>query len=680
VSWRYVVVHAVRGRVRLRLTAYRPEEVARFAHHLAAHPAVVDVRWVGVIHSLTVRFDGSRSFQDVVGSLPDPDGPLPIPAELPAVPLWRSFLLPAASLTLAISGLGPLARILIGLCSLPVLRRAVRSLLARSLTIDVLDATAISLLLVTGDVLAAGVTTGLVETGERLRQRASGRARRVLRGWMGANAREVRVLRGGSEPHIETIAVQEGERVVVYAGETVPVDGIVISGSGSLDTRTWTGEPIPRAAEVGTTILAGTVVADGRLVIAVAAVGERTRAGRLAAALEDAIAANTRVSDRARRIANAFVAPVFLLSGAVYLLTRDLSRLISVLIIDFGTGVRIAIPTTVLTTMIAGARNRVLFKSGLAIEQLAGVDTVVFDKTGTLTSGDPSVLRVVAESGHEVDETLRLAAAAEGHLPHPIARAIRRSARARGLSLPEPEWVRYQAGGGVSARVNGRDILVGDQRLLERHGIPLGRGSLAESSIVLIAVDGRLAAQVRLRDRVKQTARLALDRLRAAGISRLWLATGDHERVAATVSHHLGMDGFRARMMPEDKLAMVRSLRAEGARVAVVGDGINDASAMAAANVSVALPQGADLARETADIVLLDDDLESLVAAVRLAREAMAIVRQNIGLVAAPNSVGLALAALGGLTPLSAALVNNGSTLLAGANALRPLTSRLNNS
>jgi Cu2+-exporting ATPase len=672
-SWRYVVVHSVSGRVRLRLAGYGSDEVARFAHHLAAHPAVVDVRWVGIIHSLTVRFSGGRSFQEIVASLPDPGGPLPVPADLPAAPLWRTFLLPAASLGLAISGLGFWARILIGLCSVPILRRAVRSLLARSLTIDVLDATAISLLLVTGDVLAAGVTTGLVETGERLRQRASGRARRVLRGWMGANAREVRVLRDGSEPHIETGAVQGGEKVVVYAGETIPVDGVVVSGSGSLDTRTWTGEPIPRAADRGTTVLAGSVVADGRLVIDVAAVGEHTRAGRLAAALEDAIAANTRVSDRARRIANAFVAPVFLLAGTVYAMTRDLSRLISVLIIDFGTGVRIAIPSTVLTTMIAGARNGVLFKSGLAIEELAGVDTVVFDKTGTLTTGNPSVVRIVGEADHPVEDSLRLAAAAEGHLPHPIARAIRRSARARGLSLPEPEWVRYQPGGGVWAGVEGRDVLVGDHRLLERHGIELGKDTRAESSIVLLALDGRLAARVRLRDGIKKTARQALDRLRATGISRLWLATGDHERVAGTVSRQLGMDGFEARMMPEDKVAMVRRLRADGARVAVVGDGINDASAMAAANVSIALPRGADLARETADIVLLDDDLESLVTAVRLARQAMTIVRQNIGLVAAPNSIGLALAGFGRLRPLSAALVNNGSTLLAGANALRPL-------
>jgi Cu2+-exporting ATPase len=548
----------------------------------------------------------------------------------------------------------------------------VRSLLARQLSIDVLDTTAVSLLLLGGDLLAGGVSVALIETGERIRQRASGRARRVLRGWMGATPNGVHLLRDGTESRLPVESIEPGQRVVVYAGEAIPVDGVVVQGAGSIDNRTWTGEPLPREVEAGGSVLAGASLADGRIVIEVTATGDQTRAGRLAIALEDAIAANTRVSDMARRIANAFVGPLFLLGGLAYAATRDLSRLVSILIVDFGTGIRIAVPTTVLTTMISGARQGVLFKRGRAVEELARVDTIVFDKTGTLTTGSPAVVRIISEAGFDPVEALRLAAGAEAELPHPIAQAIRRAARSRGLAIPQPEWSRYHQGG-LEAQVEGRHVLIGNKRVFERYGIEVPGYAPEESSVALVAVGGRLAARIRLRDRVKEGASEVIDELRALGVSEIRLATGDHARSAGPIARRLRLDRFDAGMMPEAKAEMVRRLRAEGRTVAVVGDGINDAAAMAEADVSVAVPRGVDLARETAEVILLGDDLDLLITAVRLSREAMSIVRQNIGLVALPNSAGLALATLGRLTPLTATFVNNGSTLLAGANALRPL-------
>lgn len=561
---------------------------------------------------------------------------------------------------------------MIAFCALPIVRRGVRSLLARQLTIDVLDTTAVSLLLMTGDLLAGGVSVALIETGERIRQRASGRARRVLRNWIGVNPSGVRVLRNGSEPRVPADSVKPGQRVVVYAGEAIPVDGFIVHGAGAIDNRTWTGEPLPRSVEVGGSVLAGAHLADGRIVIEVTAAGDQTRAGRLAIALEDAIAANTRVSDMARRIANAFVAPLFLLGGAVYAATRDLSRLISILIVDFGTGIRIAVPTTVLTTMISGARQGVLFKRGQAIEELARVDTIVFDKTGTLTTGNPSVVRIISEDGLAANEALRLAAAAEGHLPHPIAQAIRRAARSRKLQIPEAQWSRYHQGG-LEAEVEGRHVLVGNKRVFDAYGIEVPGYAPEESSVALVGVDGKLAARIRLRDTVRQRTASLIQQLRDLGVSRMILATGDHIRSARPIYEELRLDAFQAAMMPEEKRELVKRLRAEGRVVAVVGDGINDTAAMAEANVSVAVPRGADLARETAEVVLLGEDLELLITAIKLSREAMSIVRQNIALVGLPNTVGLGLATVGRLNPLTATFVNNGSTLLGGANALRPL-------
>ncbi|MDQ6920846.1 MAG: cadmium-translocating P-type ATPase [Candidatus Dormibacteraeota bacterium] len=665
-------MHSLPGRVRLRLSREDATEGAVLVDRLASHPAVRGSRWTAAARSLTVEFDPGVSFQEILGTLPGDPEPEVGASEPPRQPLWRQFLLPAISMAAGLTGPSLVTRVVIGLCAAPIGRRAVRSLLGRRVTIDVLDVTAVGLLLGVGDTLAAGISVALIESGERIRHRASGRARRVLRNWMGADPRGVRVLRPGTEPRLPIAQVKAGDQVVVYAGESIPVDGRLSSGSGMVDNRTWTGEPVPRSISRGGMVLAGSSLVDGRIVIRVVATGEQTKAGRLAAALEDAIAANTRVYDRARRIADAFVLPTFLLAGLTYALSGQLGRAISILIIDFGTGVRIAIPTTVLTTMVAGARHGILFRNGQAVDSLARVDTVVFDKTGTLTTGRPAVVDVVPEPGADAVQALRLAASAEGHLPHPLARAVRRAARKAGLELSAPDSVRYLPGG-VEAVVEGHEVWVGEPRFLERKGLERPKEETAESSVALVAIDGRLAARIRFRDSVRESARSAIRGLRELGISELLLATGDHRAAARVVARQLHLDECHAGLMPEDKVKLVEGLREQGRVVAVVGDGINDAAAMAVANVGIAVPRGADLARETADVVLLEEDLGRAVAAIRLARSANEIVRENIVLVATPNVAGLSLAMLGRLNPLTATIVNNGSTILAAANALRPL-------
>jgi Cu2+-exporting ATPase len=261
-------------------------------------PDVRDTRWSPAARSLAVRFDRTASFQEVVDRCPerpvDPDSPGGAPATGASSPhgaLWRHFLLPAVSLTAGIAGLAPLSTATIAACAVPMARRAVEGVTRRHLNVDVLDATAVSLLLGTGDLLAAGISVALVESGERIRERASGRARRVFTRMLGADPRGVRMLRDGTEPRVPTAEVRVGDHAVVYAGETVPVDGVVLDGAGSIDNRTWTGEPYPVPVELGMPVLAGGVVQDGRLIIEVRATGSQTRAGRLAAAIEDAVAA-----------------------------------------------------------------------------------------------------------------------------------------------------------------------------------------------------------------------------------------------------------------------------------------------------------------------------------------------------------------------------------------------------
>jgi Cu2+-exporting ATPase len=640
---------------------------------LRLHPAVSSARWRQQTRSLTVQFDPAVSFRRIVAELEAQDHAPAQPEEVSS-PGWRDFIRPGAALLAGLTGLGgPVAATIIAASGLPILRRALGSLRENRLNIDVLDAAAVVLMLGTGDVLAAGVSVGLIEGSERIRHRAAGRARHAIRSWMGMSPAGIRVRRNGSEPRVPAEEVTVGDRVVVYPGDSIPVDGVITSGSGSLDTRTWTGEALPREVLAGGAVLAGSTLVDGRIVVEVTATGDETRAGRLSAALEEALAANTQVSDLALRVANRFVLPVITASALVFALTRQMQRVIAMLIVDFGTGVRVAIPTTVLATMVAGVRQGVLFKSGRAVEELAMADVVVFDKTGTLTSGEISVLGITPADSQRPSDVLRWAAAAEGHVPHPIASAIRRAARREGLDLPEPEWLRYHTGGGVEAVVEGHRLLIGDHRLLEAQDVRIPSVHAPQSLAVHVAIDGRYAARIRLRDALKTSAAGAMQRLRHLGVKRIWLASGDHRSTVGAISRQLGLDGYGARLMPEDKVTLVRRFREQGHRVAVVGDGINDAPAMAEANVSVAVPRGADLAREAADIVLLTEDLDDLITAVSLARSAMGLVRQNIGLVAVPNSAGMLLATAGRLSPLMATIFNNGSTILAGVNGLRPL-------
>ncbi len=667
------MVHRLPGRVRVRLDPADAPRGGMIPAPQGLHHEVTAVRWTAAARSLTVHFHPEAEFEEIASRLHPAVRGQPPSDGARSRALWREFLAPAAALAAGLAGAGAVSGVIIGVCALPVLRRAASSLVRRELNVDVLDTIAIALLLGTGNVLAGGVSVMLIETGERIRHRASGRARRAIRGWMGVSPRGVRVRSNGSEPRLPIEATSIGDHVVVYPGESIPVDGVVVGGSGALDMRSWTGEAIPHDLVAGGAVLAGTSLSNGRIVVEVTAVGDQTRAGRLAVAIEEALAAETQVADLARRIADRFVLPVLVASGLAFAATRQLGRAIAMLIFDYGTGIRIAIPTTVLTTMVAGARQGILFKSGRAVEELARADTIVFDKTGTLTSGQISVLGVVAADGAQPDAVLRLAAAAEGHVPHPIARAIRRAARRRGLELPEPEWLSYRAGGGVEAIVEGHRLQVGDRRLLEAGGVALPSARASDSMVIHVSVDGRYVARIRLKDTVRASAHTAVDRLRRTGVRQILLATGDSNAAAAAVTRHLGLDGYSARLMPEDKVALVRRLREKGRRVAVVGDGINDAPAMAEANVSVAVPRGADLARETADIVLLTENLEDMATAVGLARSAMGLIRENIGLVAVPNTAGMVLATAGRMSPLVATLLSNGSTIVAGVNALRPL-------
>lgn len=560
--------------------------------------------------------------------------------------------------------------------------RALRTLIReRRVNVDALDATAGTLMVAQGNVVAAGFMTALIGMGEYIRERTARRSREMLLDLLSTTGYSAWVVRGGRKLRVPAKQVFAGEVVVVYPGDLIPVDGHVLDGRAMVDQRSLTGEAAPLEKRRGDSVYASTVCVEGKLYLRVEAVGEETRAGRIVEIVRSAPLGETRIQNYAARLADRLVLPIFGAAVLVFGLTRTLTRAISLLIIDFGTGVRVAAPTTILAAMTNAAHRGILVKSGASIERLASVDAIVFDKTGTLTCGEPEVTEVIALApGARPADVLTLAAAAELRLRHPAAHAIIRRARRDGCQIPERSQSHYLLGLGVQAEVDGHRVLAGNRQLLEQEGVEIAAADAAVAataeraeSIVYVARDGRLFGLLAYADPLRPESAEVVRRLRRLGVKQMVMLTGDNEAVAAAMAHQVGLRQYRAGVFPEQKAEEVRRLQRAGRTVAVIGDGINDSPALVHADVAISLHQGADVAREAADVVLTDDDLRRVPEAIEIARGAMRLVRENLTLVAIPNGAGLVLAALGLIGPAGATLANNGSTVVAALNSLRPL-------
>lgn len=388
---------------------------------------------------------------------------------------------------------------------------------------------------------------------------------------------------------------------------------------------------------------------------------------------------DTRMENYATKFAQKAVVPTLLLGGAVFAATRNPARAASILTLDFATGIRVSVPTTVLAALTYAARRGILIRSGRALEQLAEVDTIVFDKTGTLTKGEATVIGV--ESFHPDTSTMRvleLAASAEQRLTHPVAEAIVRYAEAQQVEiLPRSKWD-YQLGLGVSAEIDGEKVYVGSDRFLLQQGIDVhqlnGHEKQANSGIY-VGSNGTLQGKIIYSDILRPESREVIADLMTVEGVEVHMLTGDNKRTATAVAAQLGITpaNTHAEAFPEQKATVVRQLHEQGKTVAFVGDGINDSPALAYADVSVSFASGSEIARETADVVLMQNDLHGLLEAIEIARKAKQLIRQNTGIVAIPNVAALAIAVLFGLNPLAATVVNNGSTVVAGVNGLRPI-------
>ncbi|BAS28824.1 heavy metal translocating P-type ATPase [Limnochorda pilosa] len=516
----------------------------------------------------------------------------------------------------------------------------------------------------------SAVLITLVLLGKLLEARAKGRTSEAIRKLMGLQPRTARVIRAGSEQEIPIDQVQVGDRVVVRPGERIPVDGTVVSGASTVDESMLTGESLPVEKQPGDAVVGGTVNKQGTFQFEATRVGAETALAQIIRVVEEAQASKAPIQRLADVVSNYFVPAVVgisLVTFAVWYLTggdftASLLAMTAVLVIACPCALGLATPTAIMVGTGLGAEHGILFKGGEHLERAHELQALVLDKTGTITRGEPRLTRVEALEGWTASDLLRVAASAERRSEHPLATAVVAHAQEEGLALSEPEGFEALPGRGVSAQVEGRRVLVGTRRLLEDEGA--ATGSLEElrleleaagQTAMLIAVDGHPAGLVAVADTVKPGAADAVAALREMGLE-VWMLTGDNARTARAIAQQVGIDPDHvlAEVLPEQKADQVQALRDRGLKVGMVGDGINDAPALVAADLGIAIGTGTDVAIEAADVTLMRGELMGIVSAIRLSRQTIRKIRQNLFWALIYNSLGIPLAALGLLSPIIA--------------------------
>lgn len=557
--------------------------------------------------------------------------------------------------------------------AVPFIRKGLLWLRRGRVKVEILDALSIGVSIARGDFGTAGSVMFLLEIGELLEEWTHKRSVDSLARTMSLNVDRA-WLRGkdGEEKLIPVAQIREGDTVTVHMGGVIPVDGIVCGGDVMVNQASLTGESVPVAKRAGTSVYAGMVVEEGECVLSVTRQSGGTRYDRIVAMIEDSERLKSEAESRAAGLADKLVPYTLLGSVLGYILTRNVTRALSVLMVDFSCALKLAMPLAVLSAMRECGANHITVKGGKFLEAVASADTIVFDKTGTLTRACPEVVDVVTFCGKEKSEMLRLAACLEEHFPHSMANAVVRRAQELNLSHDElHSKVEYIVAHGISSRVGEETVQIGSAHFIfEDEGCEVPNGELEKFrsipdrySQLYMSIAGKLAAVICISDPLREEAGRTLEQLRALGIKNCVMLTGDSRRTASAIAAELGVDGFCAEVLPEDKAAYVQKLKSSGHTVIMVGDGINDSPALSAADVGVAVSSGAAIAREIADITLAEGDLGELVLLRLTAMRLMARIRANYRFVIGFNAGLIALGLCGALPPAASATMHNLSTL-----------------
>jgi heavy metal translocating P-type ATPase len=566
----------------------------------------------------------------------------------------------------------------------PIYKEAWENLLKRRMTMELSMTIALVAALAIGQFFTALVIAFFVLFAELLEGYTVGSGRKAIQKLIDALPRQVTVRRDGREQQLPADSLSSGEIIVIRPGERIPVDGIVVKGASFVDQSSITGESLPVEKVESAKVFAGTINKNGVLEVSVERVGRDTTFGKIIQVVEQAEKSKAPVERIADRLAAGLVYFAFGAAVLTFLVTRNLTATIAVIIVAGACGVAAGTPLAILAGIGSAARRGIIVKGGLYLEKLAEIDTIVLDKTGTLTLGVPEVTGVHGVDGLPEETVLLNAAIAEQHSEHPLGEAIVRAARDRQLSWSQYSDLRYVPGKGLSCRDGANQITVGTATFLEENGVRIDSSGAAlpllkpGESMVYVARDTTLLGTISLADRLRSEAIQAITELKAQGYRTL-LLTGDSTDIATTIGQQLGVDEAKGDLLPEQKLEVVRNLLKGGRKVAMVGDGINDAPALAEATVGIAMGGGTDVALETADITLMTADLSRLVEVFRIAKRCYRVIMFNFWGTIAVDTLGIVLAFLGLLAPIVAALIHVGSELTFILNSARLFRSGLAN-
>ena len=568
---------------------------------------------------------------------------------------------------------------------IPFVRRGLRCLLRRRIKVELLDALSISISACRRDFGTAGMVMFLLEVGELLEEWTRKKSVADLARCMSLNVDRVWLRTAQGEVLVPVSQIQPGDAVVVRAGGIIPVDGLVLEGEVTVNQASLTGESIPVPKRPGGAVYAGTVVEEGECVLEVKQASGQSRYDQIVHMIEQSEQMKSEAESKAANLADKLVPYTFIGSLLSFVLTRNVARALSVLMVDFSCALKLAMPLAVLSAMREAGRAHITVKGGKFLEAVAAADTIVFDKTGTLTHACPRVAQVVSFGGKEEAEMLRLAACLEEHFPHSMANAVVEEAKRRGLRHEEyHSKVEYLVAHGIASTVDEERVLIGSAHFVfedERCVIPEGEQERfdalpPEYSHLYLAVGGQLAAVICISDPLREEAKEVLSTLRALGVTSTVMLTGDSYRTAAAIAAQVGVDDFRAGVLPADKAEYVARLRREGHTVLMVGDGINDSPALSEADAGIAISDGAAIAREIADITIAADSLWELVELRRIAMALMARIHSNYRFVIGFNGALIALGVAGVLPPATSATLHNLSTLGVSLRSMSRLTTQ----
>ncbi len=688
---RFVIKHEIRGRIRIHVMqntmSYREADILQY--YLESQEQVTAVRVRERIQDVVICYEGSRdTLMDVLRrfhyrTVTVPETYLQNSGrelnEQYYEQLVNKIVLHYGSRFLLPQ---PIRMVITWAKAIKYIWLGIRCLFSGKIEVPVLDATAILVSLLRNDSNTAGSVMFLLGIGEILEEWTHKKSVDDLARSMSLNIGKVWVRTEEQEILVPTSQIQLGERIVVHVGNVVPFDGLVVEGDAMVNQAALTGESMPVHKTEGSYAYAGTVLEEGELVILVKEVTGSSKFESIVKMIEESEKLKSSLEGKAEHLADRLVPYTLAGAGLTYLFSRNLTKAVAVLMVDFSCALKLAMPITVLSAIREASTYSMTVKGGRFLEAIAEADTIVFDKTGTLTKAQPVVADVISFNGENPDELLRLAACMEEHFPHSMAKAVVKEAEKRNLVHEEMHSkVEYVVAHGISTTIEGKRAIIGSYHFVfedERCKIPEGMEARfqtlpEEYSHLYLAIEHQLVAVICIEDPLREEAAEVIQKLKQQGIKKVVMMTGDSERTASAIARRVGIDEYYSEVLPEDKARFVKTEKAAGKKVIMIGDGINDSPALSAADVGIAISDGAEIAREIADITVGADDLQQLVVLKDISNALVKRIHRNYRMIVGFNTGLIVLGICGVLPPTMSALLHNTSTIAISLNSMRNL-------